>query len=77
MSYDKVKLFFLMLSILSKNTEALLVASKEFGVQVVVDTTEHMIMSGDQNVRQNHSVKTDNKYFVEGEGNSSNIWEQP
>jgi hypothetical protein len=46
-----------------KNTEALLVTNKEIGLGVNADKTKYMDMSRDQNVGQNHNIKTDNKSF--------------
>jgi len=41
--------------------EALLVASKEFGIDVNVDP--HMVMSRDKSAQQNQNIKTDNQSF--------------
>ena len=41
----------------------MIVASKEIGVEVHADKTNCMVMSGDQNARRSHSMKTDNRYF--------------
>jgi len=57
-----------------ENAEALIVASKEIGLEVNADKTGYMVMSQDQNVGQSHSMKTDNRSFEMVE--SSNIWEQ-
>jgi hypothetical protein len=46
---------------LSKNTEALLVASKEIGVEVNAEKSKYMFMSDEQNVQQNHNMKISNK----------------
>ena len=43
-----------------ENSEALVVASKEIGLEVNADKTEYMVMSWDQNAGQSYSVKTDN-----------------
>jgi hypothetical protein len=48
---------------MKKNTEALLVASKEIGLEVNAEKTKNMIMSGDQNAGQNHNIKIGNKSF--------------
>ena len=40
--------------------EALVVATKEIGLEVNADKTKYMIMSRDQNAGQSHSMKTDN-----------------
>jgi hypothetical protein len=36
---------------IKKNTEALVVASKEIGLEVTADKTKYMVMSQDQNAR--------------------------
>jgi hypothetical protein len=46
-----------------KNTEALVVASKEIGLEVNAEKTKYMVMSRDQNAGQNHKIKIDNKLF--------------
>jgi hypothetical protein len=51
---------------IKKNTEALVVASKEIGLEVNSEKTKYMVMSRDQNAGKNHNIKIDN----------SNIWEQ-
>ena len=43
-----------------ENAKALIVASKEIGLEVNADTTKYMVMSRDQNAGQSHSMKTDN-----------------
>ena len=40
--------------------EALVVATKEIGLEVNVDKTKYMVMSGDQNVGRSDSLKTHN-----------------
>ena len=35
-------------------------ATNEIGLEVNADKTKYMIMSGDQNARGSHSMKTDN-----------------
>jgi len=60
---------------LKKNTEALVVVSKEIGLEVNTDKTKCMVMSRDQNAGGSHSTKTDNKPFERWD--SSNISEQP
>jgi hypothetical protein len=45
----------------SKNTETLLIAAKEFGLDVNVENTKYVVMSRDQNSGQNHHVKIANK----------------
>jgi hypothetical protein len=46
---------------IKKTTEALVVTSKEIGLEVNVEKTEYMVMSRVQNAGQNHNIKTDNK----------------
>ena len=48
---------------LKKNTTALLVGSKEFGLDVNADKTKCMAMSRDQNAGRSRNVKTDNSSF--------------
>ena len=43
-----------------ENAEALVVATKEIGLEVNADKTKYMIMSRDQNTGQSHSMKIDN-----------------
>jgi len=45
---------------LKENAEALVVATKESGLEVNADETKYMIMSRDQNAGRNHSMKVDN-----------------
>jgi len=46
-----------------KNTEALVVASKETGLEVNADKNKYMIMSREQNAERSHSIKIDNSSF--------------
>jgi hypothetical protein len=46
-----------------KNTEALLIASKEIGLEVNAEKTKYMLMSGDQNAGQNGNTQIGNKSF--------------
>jgi hypothetical protein len=48
---------------IKKNTEALVVAIKEIGLEVNAEKTKYMVMSGDRNAGQNDNIKTDNKSF--------------
>ena len=43
-----------------ENAEALLVATKEIGLEVNADKTKYMVMSRDRNAGRCYSVKTDN-----------------
>ena len=60
---------------IKKNAEALLVGSKEIGLEVNADKTKYMVMSRGQNAGRSHSIETDSSFFERVE--SSNIWEQP
>jgi hypothetical protein len=40
-----------------ENSEALVVATKENGLEVNIDKTKYMVMSRDRNARRGHSVK--------------------
>jgi len=53
--------------IIKKNAEALLVGSKEIGLDVIVDKTKYMVMSRDQNAGRNHNIKIDNSSFERAE----------
>jgi len=46
-----------------KNTETLLVVSKESGLEVNADKTKYMVMSRDKNAGLNHRIKVDNSSF--------------
>jgi len=46
-----------------QNAEALVVSSKETGLEVNADKTKYMVMSRDQNAGQIHSMKIDNISF--------------
>jgi len=48
---------------IKKNTEALVIASKENGLEVNADKTKYMIMSRDQNAGRSHDIKNDNSSF--------------
>ena len=47
---------------IKENTEALVVASKEIGLEVNSDKTKYMVMSQDQNAGQSHSIKIDSAF---------------
>jgi len=47
----------------NENAEALVVASKEIGLEVNSDKTKYMVMSRDQNAGRSHSIKIDNISF--------------
>jgi hypothetical protein len=44
-----------------KNTDTLLIASKETGSEVNATKAKHMVMSRDQNAGQNGNIQTGNK----------------
>jgi hypothetical protein len=46
-----------------ENTEALIVATKEIGLEVNCDKTKYKVISRDQNSGQSHGMKTDNSSF--------------
>jgi hypothetical protein len=46
-----------------KNSEALLIASKEIGLEVNAEKTTYLVMSRDQNAGQNGYIQIGNKSF--------------
>jgi hypothetical protein len=48
---------------IKKNTETLLVARMEIGLEASADTTKCMAMSRDQNAERSHNIKIDNISF--------------
>jgi hypothetical protein len=46
-----------------KNTEALVVTTKKIGLETNPDKTKYMVMSRDQNARQNGNIQIGNKSF--------------
>jgi hypothetical protein len=48
---------------IKENAEALVVASKEIGLEVNADKSKYMVMSRDQNAGRCHSMKLDNDSF--------------
>ena len=48
---------------LKENAEALVVATREIGLEVNADKTKYMVMSREQNAGRIHSVRTDNSTF--------------
>jgi hypothetical protein len=48
---------------IKKTTEALVVASKETGLEVNTEKNKYMVLSRDQNAVKNHNIKIDNKSF--------------
>ena len=49
---------------IKENVEALVMASKETGLEVNADKTKYMVMSRDQNAGRSYSTKTDNISFA-------------
>jgi hypothetical protein len=60
---DDVNLLDRSIHAIKKNTEALVVASKEIGLEVNAEKSKYMVMSRDQNAGQNHNIKADKKSF--------------
>jgi len=52
-----------MLNIFIGVAEALVVATREIGLEVSADKPKYMVMSRDQNAGRNHSVRIDNSTF--------------
>jgi len=48
---------------IKENAEALVVASKEIGLEVCANKTKYMVMSRDQDAERSHSIKTDKSSF--------------
>jgi hypothetical protein len=48
---------------IKKNIEAVLVGSKEIGLEVKVDKSKCMVMSGDQNAGRTHNINIGNSSF--------------
>jgi len=48
---------------IKENKEALVVASKEVGLEVNADKTKYMFISRDQNAGRSHNMTTDNSSF--------------
>jgi hypothetical protein len=59
---------------IQRNTKALLVASKEVGLDVNAETTKYMLVSRCQKAGQRQSIKIGNSPLKARQ--SSNIWEQ-
>jgi hypothetical protein len=49
--------------VLKKSTQALLVGSKEIGLEVNADKTMHTVMSRDKNAGRSHNIRDDNSSF--------------
>ena len=48
---------------IKKIPEALLIGSKEIGLDINADETKHMVMTVGQNAGRSHSIKNDNTSF--------------
>jgi hypothetical protein len=48
---------------IKKNTESLIDASKEIGLEINVEKTKYMLLSHHQNVAQNRDIKIANRLF--------------
>jgi hypothetical protein len=59
---DDVNILGESLHTVEENTESLLVASKEIGLEVNSDNTKYMFMSRDQNAGQNQNIKIGNSF---------------
>jgi hypothetical protein len=59
---------------IKKNTEALVVASKQTELEVNADKTKYMVTSQDQNAGRRRYIKTDDVPLKGWKG--SNIWER-
>ena len=46
-----------------KNTEELVVANKEIGIELILDKYNYMLMTRDQNTEKSHSIKIDFRSF--------------
>jgi hypothetical protein len=60
---DDVNLLGHNIDTINKNTRSLIDASKEVGLEVIVEKTKHMLLSGDQNAGQNREIKIGNRSF--------------
>ena len=60
---DEVNILGGSIETLKKSTEALVVTNKESGLEVNSDKSKYVVMSGDQNAGQSHSMKNDNSCF--------------
>jgi hypothetical protein len=59
---------------INKNTQTLIDASKEVGLEVNVEKTKYMLVSWDQNAGQNREITIGNRLFENVY--SLNIWER-
>jgi hypothetical protein len=60
---DDVNLLGDSIDTIKKNTETVIDASKEVGLEINVEKTKYMLLSRPQNVGQNRDIKIANKLF--------------
>jgi hypothetical protein len=60
---DDVNLLGDKIDTINKNTQTLIDASKEVGLDVNVEETKYMLVSRDQNAGQNREIKVENRSF--------------
>jgi hypothetical protein len=60
---DEVNLLGDNIDTINKNTETLIDASKEVGLEINVEKTKHMLLSHQQNVGQNRDIKIADRSF--------------
>jgi hypothetical protein len=69
---DDINLLGDKINTIKKNIEALIEASKEFGLEVNTEKIKYMLLSNRQNASQNQNLKIANRSFENRQ--SSNIW---
>jgi hypothetical protein len=62
-SYDDVNLLGDNIDTIKKNTESLIDANKEIGLEINVDKTKYMLLSRHQTLGQNRDIKIANRSF--------------
>jgi hypothetical protein len=72
---DDVNILGLSVHAIQINSEVLIVAGKEIGLEVNAENTKYMVMSQNKNTGRNHNINIGNKSFESW--NISNIWKQP